>query len=317
MPGVKAFNTAVALPADAASALHATTKQQMDAAVATKANTSHTHPESDVTSLTTDLAAKASTTHAASHAAGGSDVLTPLAIGAEKRLIPTATKTAAYTAVSGDLVMVDATSGAVTITAPATAAGAEFAVKKLDSSVNIVTVQRAGSDTIGATSATSVQLKLQDQAIAFAANSANWVQSENNLGLANLDARFQASGSYAPLASPTFTGLVTAVRVIQTPQTVSYAATVTLDASTGNAFKITATGALTLGVPTNPTDGQMLFVEVLASGAQRVVTLNASIVLTGGIPSTLTITSAQVGVIGLRYSVLRGNVWLCLAAQSG
>jgi len=118
---------------------------------------------------------------------------TAVDIGAEKKLVPTASKTGAYTAVDGDLVMVDATSGGITVTAPATAAGKEFGVKKTDSSANIVTIARAGSDTIGATAATSVQLKLQDQAIAFAANGTNWVQAENNLGLANLDARFQAA----------------------------------------------------------------------------------------------------------------------------
>lgn len=117
----------------------------------------------------------------------------------------------------------------------------------------------------------------------------------------------------APLASPTFTGLVTAVRVVKTPQTVTYAATVTLDASTGDAFKITATGALALAVPTNPTDGQMVMVEVLASGGARVVTLNASIVLTTGLVAAPSIASGKVGYFGLRYSVLAGNVWVCLS----
>jgi hypothetical protein len=108
----------------------------------------------------------------------------------DKKLVPTASKTGSYSAVDGDLVMVDATSGPITITAPAAASGVEFGVKKTDSSANIVTVQRAGTDTIGATAATSVQLKLQDQAINFQANGTNWVISENNLGLSNLDARY-------------------------------------------------------------------------------------------------------------------------------
>lgn len=55
----RSFGVPIALPADAASNLHATTKQQMDAAVATRAATSHTHAEGDVTSLTADLALKA------------------------------------------------------------------------------------------------------------------------------------------------------------------------------------------------------------------------------------------------------------------
>src|SRR5882724_8941676 len=65
----------------------------------------------------------------------------------------------------------------------------------------------------------------------------------------------------APLASPTFTGLVTCVRLVKTPQTVTYAGTVTIDASTGDAFAITATADLHLAAPTNPTNGQMLVIE--------------------------------------------------------
>jgi hypothetical protein len=55
----RSFGVPIALPADAASPLHAVTKQQMDAADATKAASSHTHIESDVTSLVSDLALKA------------------------------------------------------------------------------------------------------------------------------------------------------------------------------------------------------------------------------------------------------------------
>ena len=68
----------------------------------------------------------------------------------------TRAKTAAYTILDTDrIVLVDATSGPLTMTLPS-AADAEphlFAVKKTDASGNAVTVARAGSDTIdGATS---------------------------------------------------------------------------------------------------------------------------------------------------------------------
>lgn len=55
----RSFGVPIALPADAVAALHAVTKQQMDAADATKAASSHTHAEGDITSLTADLALKA------------------------------------------------------------------------------------------------------------------------------------------------------------------------------------------------------------------------------------------------------------------
>lgn len=116
----------------------------------------------------------------------------------------------------------------------------------------------------------------------------------------------------APLVSPTFTGTVTAPRVIRTPQTVTYAATVTIDASTGDAFKITATGALTLAAPTNPTDGQMLLLAVLASGAAQTITLASGIQLTTGMVATITPASGKVCYLGLRYSAL-SSTWVLLA----
>lgn len=49
----------IKLPSDPGAALEAGTKQYIDTADNGKANTSHTHAESDVTSLTSDLALKA------------------------------------------------------------------------------------------------------------------------------------------------------------------------------------------------------------------------------------------------------------------
>ena len=54
-------------------------------------------------------------------------------------LTPTV-KTASYSAVDGDYVLLDASGGAATITAPTAAKEARFAVKKTDSSTNTVTV---------------------------------------------------------------------------------------------------------------------------------------------------------------------------------
>lgn len=56
-------------------------------------------------------------------------------------LVPTAAKTGAYTAVRGDLVPVDTTSGAVTVTLPTSpTTGDRVGVYKYDSSANVVTV---------------------------------------------------------------------------------------------------------------------------------------------------------------------------------
>jgi len=58
MTVVKSF-AQIQLPNDPGAVLQAGTKQYIDAADATKANSTHTHAESDVTSLTSDLALKA------------------------------------------------------------------------------------------------------------------------------------------------------------------------------------------------------------------------------------------------------------------
>ncbi len=134
-------------------------------------------------------------------------------------------------------------------------------------------------------------------------------QAKTSLAIAVAD----VSGA-APLASPTFIGLVTAVREVKTPQTQSVTTTLTIDASTGDSHQITATGNPAFAVPTNPTNGQMIVVEVLASGGARTVTLNGSIVLTTGLSAVMVIASGEVGIFALRYSTLAGSVWMLLSA---
>ncbi len=117
----------------------------------------------------------------------------------------------------------------------------------------------------------------------------------------------------SPLASPTFTGTVTTPRIIRPPNTITYAAAITPDASLGDQHKVTATGALTINIPTNPTDGQWLLVAVLASGAARTVTLQAGIQVLASLAPPLVIVSAKVGYLALRYSILSGSVWVLMA----
>ena len=59
---------------------------------------------------------------------------------------PTSVKTSAYTAVSTELVLADATAGGFTVTLPTPENNAVIVVKKTDSSVNAVSVARSGSD---------------------------------------------------------------------------------------------------------------------------------------------------------------------------
>jgi hypothetical protein len=96
----------------------------------------------------------------------------------------------------------------------------------------------------------------------------------------------------APTASPTFTGTVTTARVVQTPVTVTYAATTTIDGTLGNHFRITLTGNLTLNLPTGLADGQRILVELVqdATGG-RTLTLGSGWNVTTSITGAITLTT--------------------------
>lgn len=90
----------------------------------------------------------------------------------------TAVKTTTYTAAAGEYVPCDATSGGFTVTLPtAPADGSMITVKKTDSSSNVVTISRGGSDVFNASGgATSVSLTRQGQGIrlVYKATGAIW-----------------------------------------------------------------------------------------------------------------------------------------------
>lgn len=258
-------------------------------------------------------AAPAPAAHKSTHATGGSDVLSPADIGAALGLTATASKTSAYTAVSGDLVLCNVTSGGFIVTLPATAAGRVVAIKKTDSSANLVTVSRAGSDTIGAPAATTVTLAMQDQLLMLQANGANWVVIDSSQPLAGLDARF------APSSSPTFTGTVTAARIVSTVVTLTDAATIAVDSSLGNSFKVTLAGNRTLGSPTgSPVDGQKMLIAVRQDGTgSRTLAYNAIYRFGTGVTSpTLTTGANKTDYLGFVYNST-DTKWDCIGVSPG
>lgn len=126
---------------------------------------------------------------------------------------PTAVKTSAYTAVANDLIPVDTTSGAVTVTLPAAPADKTvIAVKHvIQGAANAVTVACGGSDVFNKTSgATSLTLPMLAQGVLlqYKATGAIWYVISDDLPLAQLDSRYNAT--YAPLL------------LTQTTQTSSY-----------------------------------------------------------------------------------------------
>lgn len=97
------------------------------------------------------------------------------ALGGGKRAESVQTKTAAYTAtIYDDVILVDATAGAITITLPSatSSTGLRLTVKKADSSANAVTVDGNASETIDG--ATTKSLAAQWDKITVVCSGAAW-----------------------------------------------------------------------------------------------------------------------------------------------
>lgn len=104
--------------------------------------------------------------------------------------------------------------------------------------------------------------------------------------------------------------------VLSPPVALTYAASLTPDATAGNYRVVTATGNATLNPPTNGADGQMLRVRFIASGAARTVTFAAGFKRPASIASTLVIPSGLRGDVGLLYEAADGWTVLAASAQS-
>jgi hypothetical protein len=89
---------------------------------------------------------------------------------------------------------------------------------------------------------------------------------------------------------------------IAAPITLTYAATITPDATLGSHFRCVATGNLTLNSPTGGVDGQTVTVRIKASGGTRTVSFE------GGIAAA-TVTSGQWWTGKLTYNQL-DDTWI-------
>jgi trimeric autotransporter adhesin len=132
----------------------------------------------------------------------GAVTVTTASIAAFNALAPTAVKTGAYTALPGDLVPVDTTSGAVAIALTAAPADKTIIAVKhvIQGGTNTVTVNRGGSDVFNkAGGATSLTLTLANQAVLlqYAATPAIWYVLSDDLPLGALDLRYAATSATA------------------------------------------------------------------------------------------------------------------------
>ncbi len=96
--------------------------------------------------------------------------------------------------------------------------------------------------------------------------------------------------------------------------------TVAVDASLGNYFTLTLTGNHTLGVPTNPTDGQKVTFEVTqdATGTRTLAFASSAGGFSFGAASapTVTATAAAVSMVEFSYSARKAK-WLYRNSQLG
>jgi hypothetical protein len=96
---------------------------------------------------------------------------------------------------------------------------------------------------------------------------------------------------------------------------VGYASTLTLNATTGNSFYVTATGNVSIANPTGtPADGQRVLLEVYASGGSRLVSISGPTVM-AGLGTSINIASGKIGLVGLVYTA-RANRWVVAALNS-
>lgn len=83
-----------------------------------------------------------------------------------------------------------------------------------------------------------------------------------------------------------------------TPVNLTDGASVALDASLGSYFRLSAAGNRTISVPTNPTDGQSITIEHLASGGARTLSLTTG--SSGAFAFGTTITALTATTSGAR-----------------
>ena len=94
--------------------------------------------------------------------------------------------------------------------------------------------------------------------------------------------------------------------------TLTYAATITPAASHLLTYRLTMTGDATLNLPTGAVDGLRFYMWVIASGANRVLTLTAGYKISGvsNLTSPITITSGSKSKFMIEYDATQnGGQW--------
>jgi len=96
------------------------------------------------------------------------------------------------------------------------------------------------------------------------------------------------------------------------------AATIAVDASIGNDFRVTIAGNRTMGNPANPADGQQIIFQVTqGTTGSAAITWGSSYEFSTGLPQpTLSTAPGQTDLLGFIYNAAVGN-WLLAAFVNG
>ena len=96
------------------------------------------------------------------------------------------------------------------------------------------------------------------------------------------------------------------------------AATIAVDASAGNDFRVTIAGNRTMGAPANPSNGQQIIFQVTQGpGAPFTLTWASGYEFAASLPQpTLTTTAGQTDLLGFTYNATK-STWLFAAFVNG
>lgn len=181
-----------------------------------------------------------------------------------------------------------------------------------DASKPVSTLQAAADSAVGTAAANALAAHASDTTAIHGIADTSVLATQSDLVLK------------APLASPALTGTATAVnltqsgRYLNTPDALTDAATIAVDASLGNDFTVTLGGNRTLGNPTNPSNGQKILFAIRQDGTgNRTLTLDTAYRLGTDIPSvTLSTAANKTDYLGVRYNGT-DSTWDVLAFTKG
>jgi hypothetical protein len=96
------------------------------------------------------------------------------------------------------------------------------------------------------------------------------------------------------------------------------AATIAVDASLGNDFRVTIAGNRTMGTPANATNGEQIIFQITqGTGAPHTITWSTGYQFSAGLPQpALSTTAGQTDLLGFIYNATAGT-WLLAAVLTG